>query len=87
MQCGDTQVELRALRISFVGELGWELHVPRASCATVYRALMEEGADLGVRNGISPLLRLNKVFRLARLWKVKDRTGEAQELLAVKDAE
>ena len=24
---------VRAVRITFMGELGWELHVPRASCA------------------------------------------------------
>ena len=31
--------KVRALRVSFVGELGWELHIPRASCVPVYQAL------------------------------------------------
>ncbi|XP_014477949.1 PREDICTED: sarcosine dehydrogenase, mitochondrial isoform X2 [Dinoponera quadriceps] len=30
-------------RLSFVGELGFELHVPRSSCEKVYRALVECG--------------------------------------------
>ena len=28
--------------MSFVGEMGWELHVPRDSCSAVYGALMAE---------------------------------------------
>ncbi len=35
--------QVRAIRVSFVGELGWELHVPKASCVDVYRALMAAG--------------------------------------------
>lgn len=31
--------------MSFVGELGWELHVPKESCSAVYRALMAESGD------------------------------------------
>uniref|UniRef100_A0A2K6FJX1 Sarcosine dehydrogenase n=1 Tax=Propithecus coquereli TaxID=379532 RepID=A0A2K6FJX1_PROCO len=41
---------VRAMRLSFVGELGWELHVPRASCVPVYRALMAAGARHGLIN-------------------------------------
>ena len=33
--------QVRALRVSFVGEQGWELHIPRESCVPVYLALME----------------------------------------------
>ena len=33
--------------MSFVGEMGWELHVPRASCVPVYRALMGAGGGGG----------------------------------------
>merc|ERR1712142_188742 len=35
--------DVRALRVSFVGELGWELHIPRESCIPVYMALVEAG--------------------------------------------
>jgi glycine cleavage system aminomethyltransferase T/glycine/D-amino acid oxidase-like deaminating enzyme len=38
---------VRATRITYVGELGWELYVPTDSALGVYDALMEAGADLG----------------------------------------
>ena len=41
-------VEATALRVSFVGELGWELHVDDADLAVLYEALWEAGEDLGV---------------------------------------
>ncbi|XP_064146685.1 sarcosine dehydrogenase, mitochondrial isoform X5 [Loxodonta africana] len=41
---------VRAMRLSFVGELGWELHVPRAACVPVYKAIMAVGAKLGLVN-------------------------------------
>jgi 4-methylaminobutanoate oxidase (formaldehyde-forming) len=39
-----------AARITYVGELGWELHVPVEQMAAVYDALWEAGQDLGVTN-------------------------------------
>ena len=57
-------VALRALRVTYVGELGWELHVPIAGLAAVYDALM--GAGHGVRPvGYRALesLRLEKGYR------------------------
>ena len=39
-----------ALRVSFAGELGWELHAPVESLATLYDQLLEAGADLGLRH-------------------------------------
>lgn len=36
------------MRLSFVGELGWELHIPRPSCVPVYRAVMAAGAKHGL---------------------------------------
>ena len=41
---------VRALRIGYVGELGWELHVPTEFCAYVYELLMEAGKEEGIRN-------------------------------------
>jgi len=38
----------RALRVSYIGELGWELHVPAADAVTLFEALEEAGQDLGV---------------------------------------
>ena len=57
---------LRALRVSYVGELGWELHVPVESALTVYQALMAVGADHGIVDaGYRAIesLRLEKAYR------------------------
>ncbi|HJU48433.1 MAG TPA: glycine cleavage T C-terminal barrel domain-containing protein, partial [Gaiellaceae bacterium] len=52
-----------ALRIGFVGELGYELHFPSPHGEHVWDALLDRGADLGVRPfGLEPqrILRLEK---------------------------
>ncbi|CAK7290090.1 Sarcosine dehydrogenase, mitochondrial [Vulpes lagopus] len=41
---------VRAMRLSFVGELGWELHVPRSACVPVYQAVMTAGTKHGLVN-------------------------------------
>jgi len=41
---------VRALRVSFVGELGWELHIPAESCVPVYQAIMQVGKPYGLVN-------------------------------------
>jgi 4-methylaminobutanoate oxidase (formaldehyde-forming) len=38
-----------AIRASFVGELGWELYVPTEFAVQVHDAIVEAGADLGLR--------------------------------------
>ena len=57
-------VKLRAMRVTYVGELGWELHVPIGELSAVYDALMAAG------HGIRPVgyralesLRLEKGYR------------------------
>jgi heterotetrameric sarcosine oxidase gamma subunit len=42
-------VPVLAIRVSFVGELGWELYPAWESAATLHAALCEAGADLGLR--------------------------------------
>ena len=42
--------EVRALRLSFVGELGWELHIPNDCALHVYKAVMEAGKQHGIIN-------------------------------------
>ncbi len=62
-------VDVRALRVGFVGELGWELHVPTADLGVVYDALWEAGQDLGVANvGNHALdsLRMEKRYMISR---------------------
>ncbi len=39
-----------ALRVTYVGELGWELHLPVEYAVTVYAALMQAGAEHGLVN-------------------------------------
>ena len=58
--------KVRALRITYVGELGWELHVPIAATGEVFDALMAAGRP----HGIAPAgyraiesLRLEKGYR------------------------
>jgi len=41
---------VRCVRITFMGELGYELHVPAESCSAVYQALMSAGESVGIRN-------------------------------------
>jgi 4-methylaminobutanoate oxidase (formaldehyde-forming) len=41
---------VRALRITYMGELGWELHLPVEYARRVYDALMAEGASVGLVN-------------------------------------
>jgi 4-methylaminobutanoate oxidase (formaldehyde-forming) len=41
---------VRALRVTFVGELGWELHIPTEYMATVFEALRNAGAPHGLAN-------------------------------------
>lgn len=41
-------VALRALRVSYVGELGWELHFEMSHMCQLYDALMETGEEFGV---------------------------------------
>ncbi len=65
-EIGIAGAEVRALRITYVGELGWELHVPLAKTGVVYDALMTAGASFGVRPvGYRALesLRLEKGYR------------------------
>ena len=55
-----------AMRITYVGELGWELHLPVEYAQTVYEALHAAGAAHGLRNAgyrAIETLRLEKGYR------------------------
>ncbi len=41
---------VRALRVSYVGELGWELHPPIDAMTAIYDELWERGRTLGIAN-------------------------------------
>jgi 4-methylaminobutanoate oxidase (formaldehyde-forming) len=57
---------VRALRITYVGELGWELHVPTDQAAALYDMLTEAGRPLGLTDAghyAINSLRLEKGYR------------------------
>ncbi|MDH6266297.1 sarcosine dehydrogenase [Rhizobium sp. SG_E_25_P2] len=57
---------VRALRVTYVGELGWELHAPIGDLGRIYDALMDAGAPHGlIPVGYRALesLRLEKGYR------------------------
>lgn len=57
---------VRASRLTFVGELGFELYIPVEMATHVYDALMEAGQDLGLKNaGFFALnsMRMEKGYR------------------------
>ena len=58
--------EVRALRVTYVGELGWELHIPADRALGVYQRLMAAGAAHGIVNAgyrAIETLRLEKGYR------------------------
>ncbi len=58
-----------AIRVNYVGELGWELHMPMASLKPIYDALTQAGAAHGIADfGMYAMesLRLEKGYRA---WK------------------
>jgi 4-methylaminobutanoate oxidase (formaldehyde-forming) len=55
-----------AIRVTYVGELGWELHTPCTQAVQVYDLLLEAGKPFGLRHaGLQTLssLRLEKAYR------------------------
>ncbi|MBV9052042.1 MAG: GcvT family protein, partial [Hyphomicrobiales bacterium] len=60
-------IGLHALRVNFVGELGWELHHPIASQNALFDLLMQAGAEFGIKPfGIRAMLSMavEKSYRL-----------------------
>jgi dimethylglycine dehydrogenase len=59
--------QARALRVNFVGELGWELHHPIEMQNTIFDLVMDAGREYGIRPfGIKAMdsMRLEKSYRL-----------------------
>jgi len=55
-----------AMRLSYAGELGWELHMPNAAALDVYKALWQAGKSLGIRDYGSftmNVMRMEKMFK------------------------
>ncbi len=65
-EIGLAGVPVLALRITYVGELGYELHVPAECAGALYDALIEAGREAGIANaGYRAIesLRLEKGYR------------------------
>ena len=59
-------IPVRALRISYVGELGWELHVPVTHTRLLYDNIMQCGSRFGIRpigSYAISTMRIEKGFR------------------------
>ena len=57
---------VRASRITYVGELGWELYIPSEFACNVYESIVQEGSEFGLMHaGYHALdsLRLEKAYR------------------------
>ncbi len=55
-----------AMRLSYAGELGWEIHAPREHLPVIYDALWEAGSDHGIVNYGSfsmNIMRMEKMFK------------------------
>ena len=63
-------IDVRALRVNYVGELGWEMHVPVEHHLALYEALCKAGLEFEMRDfGMYAMesMRLEKSYRA---WKV-----------------
>ena len=74
IQIGTEQV--RAIRITYVGELGWEIHVPMESMAQVYRTLMEAGESFGCINAGHYAINSLRMEKAYRAWGAELSTDE-----------
>ena len=55
-----------AMRVSYAGELGWELHMPTWQLISIYESLMEMGEEFGLKDfgGLAfNSMRLEKMYR------------------------
>jgi glycine cleavage system aminomethyltransferase T/glycine/D-amino acid oxidase-like deaminating enzyme len=59
---------VRAARLSYTGELGWELYVPTEFAASVYKTLVTAGTDLNLRNVGTLALNSLRAERGFRAW-------------------
>ncbi len=59
---------VRALRVTYVGELGWELHGPAAVMPDVWRVLMAAGTDAGIRPAGTYAINAMRLEKAYRAW-------------------
>jgi sarcosine dehydrogenase len=59
---------VRALRVTYMGELGWELHVPVEYAVRVYQAVIDAGVYLGVMNAGYRAIESTRLEKGYRAW-------------------
>jgi len=59
---------VRALRVTYVGELGWELHAAPDVLPAVWDALMAEGAPFGIRPAGTYAINAMRLEKAYRAW-------------------
>jgi len=59
---------VRALRVTYVGELGWELHGPASSMAAVWTALSEAGKPEGIGPAGTYAINTLRIEKAYRAW-------------------
>ncbi len=64
-------VPVRALRVSYVGELGWELHHPLDRTAELYAAIQEAGEGLGLVDFGSYAMNVMRIEKAYKAWGVE----------------
>ena len=61
-------VPVIALRVSYVGELGWELHCPMLDLARVYDAVAEAGEPHGLVHFGSYAMNVMRIEKAYKAW-------------------
>jgi sarcosine dehydrogenase len=59
---------VRALRVTYMGELGWELHMPVEFAVGVYRALIRAGTGFGLLNAGYRAIESTRLEKGYRAW-------------------
>ena len=59
---------VRALRLTYVGELGWELHAAFADIPKIYDALVESGKPLGLTHAGHYAINAMRIEKAYRAW-------------------
>lgn len=69
-------VDLRLVRLTFVGELGWELHIPSEDCVSVYDQIMEAGRPHGICNAAYTAIESLSLEKGYKHWHADVSTGD-----------
>ncbi len=70
-EIGVAGMPVRALRISYVGELGWELHHPIDRTPELYSAIQEAGAEYGIVDFGSYAMNVMRIEKAYKAWGIE----------------